>query len=671
MLLEKVCFLEKLPVKISLLEVDEYPLHYHQGILELIYVLTGEVDMKFSIYRKTFQAGDIMGINDNTLHYIKSLSEKSQILSFQFDLDQFIKYNPYAKEIIFIVSSGESSLGNYEYQSHIEALKEKLLDLAYTGLSKEPGYEEKTQKMFISCLLYLTNHFQYYHRENTEFKINNIFKDKGFQMQRIHRIISYIYKNYNRKITLDELAQTEYVSKFYMSHLIRYGFGESFQNTLNIIRVDESEKMLFGTKKSIDQIALESGFSSGTFYKNSYLKWTGISPGEQQKTYAGKTIDCIPPNCITFDDAHTLSILNQLFRNQVQPVYSYCSESPISTIQLDFSKNISKDIFTTAWKTLYISDVSTALSLNYLRHLEEFQKELHFSFINLNFSELESKYHFLKTWEYLGSLLEIMKRCSLKLLINYFEYSQRSESSLNKTLIKELTAYCSQILDPENVVIEITQRSNPDGSYSDAEFFNSSFMPCMLIHNALQHKGSEVAIPYLIDGSDGQAGLLTDNGLRKPAYYGYYFLNHLGNTLLSRGDSFIVTKNGDSHQILIYNYKLEYNSLICQNNTISSQHYTKKEPPLLNELEFIVHFSNIDSAYMIKKFSLNRDTGQESKLWEKLGCPKHLDNNIRSMIRQMAFPQITFSNLEIKTEHDIYLTLKPFEAVLIMLDRIS
>ena len=97
-----------------------------------------------------------------------------------------------------------------------------------------------------------------------------------------------MYDNYNRKLTLSEIAEREHLSIYYLSHIIKEATGLSFQDLLSYIRVEESEKLLLGTNKKIGAIAEESGFSAVRYYIKHFEQWFGMHPLEYRKKYIGK-----------------------------------------------------------------------------------------------------------------------------------------------------------------------------------------------------------------------------------------------------------------------------------------------------------------------------------------------------------------------------------------------
>ena len=74
--------------------------------------------------------------------------------------------------------------------------------------------------------------------------------------------MDYMYENYERKLTLSEIAENEKLSIYYLSHIIKEATGLSFQDLLSYIRVEESERLLLESGKKIGAIAEEMGFSA-------------------------------------------------------------------------------------------------------------------------------------------------------------------------------------------------------------------------------------------------------------------------------------------------------------------------------------------------------------------------------------------------------------------------
>lgn len=99
-------------------------------------------------------------------------------------------------------------------------------------------------------------------------------------------ILTYINANYNKKITLDELAQKSGYSKSRFSHI----FSEVTQTTpikyQNGIRLKLSCEMLLSTDYSITDIASSCGFADPLYFSRIFKKKYNVTPSEYRASRA-------------------------------------------------------------------------------------------------------------------------------------------------------------------------------------------------------------------------------------------------------------------------------------------------------------------------------------------------------------------------------------------------
>lgn len=91
---------------------------------------------------------------------------------------------------------------------------------------------------------------------------------------------NYLDENYNKKITLDELAERYFINKFYLTRIFKQQYGMSISTYLQSIRITHAKQALRFTQKSIDEIAAETGFTAGYYLSRIFSKVEGISPSE-------------------------------------------------------------------------------------------------------------------------------------------------------------------------------------------------------------------------------------------------------------------------------------------------------------------------------------------------------------------------------------------------------
>ena len=99
----------------------------------------------------------------------------------------------------------------------------------------------------IQVISYLNMHFNLFAFESN--MIVNFNNDNPVVIERISRIINYVYANHKNKVTFEDIAEREHLNPFYLSHLIKDYMGISFQEFLCFARVEMSEIPLLETDK--------------------------------------------------------------------------------------------------------------------------------------------------------------------------------------------------------------------------------------------------------------------------------------------------------------------------------------------------------------------------------------------------------------------------------------
>lgn len=93
----------------------------------------------------------------------------------------------------------------------------------------------------------------------------------------------YIDNHFKENLTLDQLAALAHINKFYLSHTFRQAFDISPISYLIMRRIQESHFLLTETDHSLSQIAQILGFSSLSYFSQSFRRLEGISPMEYRR----------------------------------------------------------------------------------------------------------------------------------------------------------------------------------------------------------------------------------------------------------------------------------------------------------------------------------------------------------------------------------------------------
>lgn len=104
----------------------------------------------------------------------------------------------------------------------------------------------------------------------------NYIPSKGNEITK--KAIRYISQNFSRNLTLDEVADHVHLNPAYFSTLFKQSTGSSFKEYLNMVRIEESKRLLSNTDYSIIDISLATGFEDQSYFSKVFKKYTGLTP---------------------------------------------------------------------------------------------------------------------------------------------------------------------------------------------------------------------------------------------------------------------------------------------------------------------------------------------------------------------------------------------------------
>lgn len=93
----------------------------------------------------------------------------------------------------------------------------------------------------------------------------------------------YIQDHYKEKLTLDLLAEEANVNKFYLAHAFKQEYGVSPIHYMNACRLEEGKRLLVETDLTLIQLAGMLGYSSPSYFSQSFRRAEGLSPLEYRR----------------------------------------------------------------------------------------------------------------------------------------------------------------------------------------------------------------------------------------------------------------------------------------------------------------------------------------------------------------------------------------------------
>lgn len=94
----------------------------------------------------------------------------------------------------------------------------------------------------------------------------------------IDPVIHYIDQNYNKNITLEELAQIAHFSSPYLSKVFHQATGLTIKTYITLKRIENAKHLLKNSKLSIQEIAVSCGFPNLSHFDRVFKQQTGMSP---------------------------------------------------------------------------------------------------------------------------------------------------------------------------------------------------------------------------------------------------------------------------------------------------------------------------------------------------------------------------------------------------------
>ena len=94
----------------------------------------------------------------------------------------------------------------------------------------------------------------------------------------------YIDNHFKENLTLDQLARMAHINKYHLAHTFQREFHTSPISYLIARRIQESRFLLRETDHSISQIAQILGFSSLSYFSQSFRRLEGVSPAEYRRS---------------------------------------------------------------------------------------------------------------------------------------------------------------------------------------------------------------------------------------------------------------------------------------------------------------------------------------------------------------------------------------------------
>lgn len=226
----------------------------------------------------------IRNSNETALGHSHTDIQKSDILHYMYNnLSKKLTLTDLSK--LFYMS--ESSISSYITQttglSFFDLLNEMRVGktinfLLYTNLTMEElaeilGFVDSSHisKVFTTRIGMKANDFRKTYQNVYEICNIRMTKDS-------YKIVTYIYRNYDKELTPQNTADKFNVSVKELNNILLYQVEKNFANFLNFIRVNRASELLINKSKSITEIAIDVGYNNCKTLTRNFLRYRTMTP---------------------------------------------------------------------------------------------------------------------------------------------------------------------------------------------------------------------------------------------------------------------------------------------------------------------------------------------------------------------------------------------------------
>lgn len=198
---------------------------------------------------------------------------------------------------------------------------------------------------------------------------------------------------------------------------------------------------------------------------------------------------------------------------------------------------------------------------------------------------------------------------------------------------------------------------------SDRNYINDTcFKGAYIIKNILDIYGEIDVLGYFL-GSDrvseyfdsnallhGGTGLLTKDGILKPAGFAFDFLNQLYGYYVGHSQNHLVTTDGRrAYGIICHNQKkLNYNYYFTEEDKLEKEHIWKYFEDQ-DGMELKIELKDLDNGlYQMKTYRMNEQSGSVLSIWGEMDYAKELSRSDIKYFRRVCEPKLMIQKVEVK-----------------------
>ena len=251
--------------------------HWHPEI-ELAVVLSGSVTCYINDVQLDIREGEGIFINSNTMHKEIPMNEgEKPIMTTVCFLPEFIGdcgsdliFRKYIRPIVSDTAlKGIKLSPETDWQRDILGIVKSMYELSGR---RSWGYELKYRNMLGELWYALSTNLR------SETGAAAVSRKSAVNEQRLKEMLLFIHSNYQRELTIDEIAKAANISKSECFRCFRSMIDKKPVTYLNEYRLKHAAELLMTTDMQITEICFGCGFNHISYFGKLFRQYYGMTP---------------------------------------------------------------------------------------------------------------------------------------------------------------------------------------------------------------------------------------------------------------------------------------------------------------------------------------------------------------------------------------------------------
>lgn len=262
----------------------DFPLHYHEEF-ELNFIQNAKNARRvIGDHIEDIDELELVLVGSNLqhawfTHHCKS--KEIREITIQFHKDLFDEKLLRRNQLSFIRTMLEKSLRGILFSKETT----QLLAPRIIELNQKQGFDSVLELMSILHDLSISRNM----RILSDASFNNT-EQYTYNSRRIEKTLEYMNHNFDKPITLNEVARLANMSDAAFSRFFKQRTGNTFIDSLTEIRLGHASRMLIDTTQSIAEIAYHCGFNNISNFNRIFKKKKSCTPKDFRESFSGTRI---------------------------------------------------------------------------------------------------------------------------------------------------------------------------------------------------------------------------------------------------------------------------------------------------------------------------------------------------------------------------------------------